>query len=155
MNVPMILPRVLGDDDPLLREVSVPVEEFGEDLAGLAATMTMTMRQWRGLGLSAVQIGTPLRLIVVEVEGELIAMANPVIVRSLDREAVMREGCLSVPPQRHRPVWRPAKCDVEWKNVMGAPQSRSFAGLIARVVQHEIDHLDGVLITDKAWAANS
>lgn len=143
------LPVVLQEGDPLLRERSSEVDEFGDDLRSLVALMLAVIKGGRGRGLAAVQIGVPLRVIVALVDGVPHWMINPVVTRTLRREAVEREGCLSVPPRHWRPVSRPAKCEIDWQDTDGTKHSRGFSGEIARVLQHEIDHLDGVLITDK------
>lgn len=145
--------KVLQDDNPTLRKVSQPVIEFGTDLTNLADRMILTMRVHNGRGLAAIQIGIPTRLIVALADDKLYVMANPVITRRLNREAIEREGCLSVPPRKWRRVSRPAKCEIEWQDTMGNRFSDGFSGESARVLQHEIDHLDGVLIIDKKAVA--
>lgn len=144
--------RILPDTHPLLRVTSAPVTVFDEHLTDLAADMLGVMRASDGCGLAAVQIGLPVNLIIAEAAGELLIMANPTITRKLRRDAVEREGCLSVAPMYWRKIARPAKCDVEWQDLSGERHQRGFSGGLARTIQHEIDHLHGVLITDYAAA---
>jgi peptide deformylase len=139
---------ILPDTDPLLRTVSAPVEAFDAGLVALAQDMATSMIERRGLGLAAVQIGKPIRLIVVNNDGKLLFMANPKISRQLRRLEVEREGCLSVPASKWKRIARPAKCDVSWQSLDGSAQSGTFKNMVARAVQHEIEHLDGILITD-------
>lgn len=140
---------ILRDSDPRLRLVSLDVDDFGPSLRDLVNRMVGAMRVRRGVGLAAIQIGVPSCVIVAETEGELRVMINPKITRKLNRETVAKEGCLSIEPRRWRDVSRPAKCEISWQDVDGAHCSGGFSGLTARVLQHEIDHFDGILITDK------
>jgi peptide deformylase len=95
---------ILPDTDPLLRTVSAPVEAFDAGLVALAQDMATSMIERRGLGLAAVQIGKPIRLIVVNNDGKLLFMANPKISRQLRRLEVEREGCLSVPASKWKRI---------------------------------------------------
>jgi peptide deformylase len=141
---------ILPDSDPILRQVSRPVETFDDDLKRLAASMAEAMMAKRGLGLAAVQIGQPVRLVIVRDRGseELFYMVNPVVSRPLRRLDVKREGCLSVPEAKWKPIARPAKVDCAWCDLDGKEHSQGFSGWLARAVQHEVEHLDGILITD-------
>lgn len=139
---------VLMDDNPILREVSQPVGEFDATLALLADRMKRILADRYALGLAAIQIGVPLRMIVAKLDDGVTVMVNPTITRRLNRNATAREGCLSVLPRNWRNVDRPAKCEVTWQGLDGAQYSGGFSGLDARIIQHECDHLDGVLITD-------
>jgi peptide deformylase len=148
-----VSPIILMDDDPLLRTVSVPVEKFGDALTTLAATMIGVLHEQGGRGLAAVQIGVPLRVLIIR-EGvrpnfTYLAMVNPTLERTLNRFTTEREGCLSVPQFKWGNVSRPAKCDVSWFGVGGQPHRASLTGDTARIFQHEFDHLNGVLMTDK------
>jgi peptide deformylase len=145
--------RILPDTDPLLRTKSASITEFDEALHSLAHEMASAMLERDGLGLAAVQIGHPVRLILVREGEKLLYMANPTITRRLRRDAVEREGCLSVPPVKWKPIARPAKCEAEWQDLSGTSQSGGFSGMLARAVQHEVEHLDGILITDHPRAA--
>lgn len=143
---------ILEDTDPLLRERSAEVVEFGAETEALINTMLASMCIRGGIGLAAIQIGVPLRVVIALVDGVPHALVNPVITRRLNRETIEREGCLSVPPSKWGNVSRPAKCDIRWRDASGTHCAGSFSGKLARVLQHEIDHLDGVLITDKMIA---
>lgn len=141
---------ILPDSDPLLRTTSAPVERFDDALKALAEAMKAAMMKERGLGLAAVQIGHPVRMIIVRDRGseEIIVMVNPVTSRPLRRLDVKLEGCLSVPRSRWRPIARPGKIDCDWFDLDGNPQLGGFSGWLARGIQHEVEHLDGILITD-------
>ena len=142
--------HVLPDTDPLLRTISQPVTVFNFTLRYIADQMDTAMTERAGLGLAAVQIGYPVRLILIKDRdtGTLTFMANPVVTRKLRRDAIEREGCLSVPPSKWRNIARPAKCEAEWQDLDGKPQSGGFSNWLARAVMHEVEHLDGILITD-------
>jgi peptide deformylase len=145
--------EILTEDNPLLREISTPITEFTEVLRGLSFAMFVAMSARNGRGLAAVQVGHPIRLILFRLEeGVTIAMANPRIIRTLNRDEVRKEGCLSIPPFKWKPVARPAKCEIAWQNLEGEEQTRGFTGMDARAVLHEIDHLEGILLTDKSTA---
>lgn len=139
---------ILQDGHPTLRQRSEEVVDFDAELTALAQVMIEVISEHRAQGLAAVQIGIPIRLIVVHVERKWMVMVNPVITRTLNRYAFEREGCLSVRPSLWRDVIRPAKCDITWQDLTGQHHSQTFTGRQARALQHEIDHLDGVLITD-------
>lgn len=145
---------ILMDGDPRLRERSAEVEQFDQGLVELINVMfgVILERRPAARGLAAVQIGTPLRVIVARAGVQLRYMVNPVITRTLNRSTVENEGCLSVRPKDWRPVSRPAKCEIDWQDHTGAKYSEGFSGEWARVLQHEIDHLDGILITDREAA---
>lgn len=146
---------ILQESDPLLRVMSQPIDEFGKWLRDFAWHMNETMQSRHALGLAAIQVAVDKRLILVRDQDthRVIAMANPRIVRTLNRSVVMQEGCLSIgngAPRRW--IDRPAKCEVAWQDLQGAEQTGNFAGWTARAILHEIDHLDGVLMTDKPSA---
>jgi peptide deformylase len=149
---------VLMDDEPLLRTQSAPVlpEHFGFELDRLLNVMVHVAmaRRYPALGLAAVQIGVPVRALIVQVEpGSYRPFINPELTRSLNRFAVDREGCLSVPPSKWGNVSRPAKCDVTWSTPQGEQISETLRGDVARIFQHELDHLNGILMTDRRAAA--
>lgn len=149
----MQAPEILPDTDPRLRLKSESVTEFDTRLRVLVQQMKAAMLSRNGLGLAAIQIGEPLRVILVrEDTHHLIVMVNPVITRTLKREDISKEGCLSIPPHKWKPVARPAKCDVTWQDTDGETYSATFTGITARCVQHEIDHLEGILMTDHPTA---
>lgn len=139
---------ILMDDDPLLRTVSEPVESF--PVTALVELMIETLKERGGLGLAAVQIGVPLRVLVVrEGNREYRPFINPTLDRTLNRFTTEREGCLSIPPRKWGDVSRPAKCDATWFGVDGEKHSDTLTGETARIFQHEFDHLNGILMTER------
>lgn len=145
----MIELTIRTDDDPVLREVSTPITEFTEELRGLSMAMYGAMLARGGLGLAAVQVGIPIRLILIRLQvGTVVAMANPRILRKLNRDEVMQEGCLSIPPFKWKPIARPAKCEIAYQDLEGTEKTMHLSGIDARAALHELDHLEGVLLTD-------
>ena len=134
--------------DAVLRERAVELDErrLAEEAPEIASRMIETMRQAPGAGLAANQVGLPLRLLVVAGE-EPIVMANPQIDRRSGSEEE-EEGCLSVPGVRGR-VKRSAKLVVSFLDLEGKRYEAELGGFAARVVQHELDHIDGVLFLDR------
>ncbi|MCB2211514.1 peptide deformylase [bacterium] len=145
--------KVYGD--PVLRKVAEPVTEFGPELEKLAADMLETMEKGDGIGLAAPQVGLSIRFLVIglpeEVDGErtmrILTMANPEIVAESEELATCEEGCLSL-PEINVQVDRPEAVTVEYQDLKGEKRVLEAEGMLAVVVQHEMDHLDGVLITD-------
>jgi peptide deformylase len=139
--------------DPLLREVSQRVERVDDELRRLIDDMFETMYAAPGVGLAAVQVGVPRRLLVLDVGGDddeerhPISMINPEIVALGSQTRVYEEGCLSIPDVRLE-IERPASVTVRFLDRDGAPQEIVADGLLATAVQHEIDHLNGRLIID-------
>ena len=140
---------ILQDGDPTLRLRSEEVTAFGPELDEFIALMMVITDRNNARCLAAIQIGVPLRVIVARTKDSGMYMINPVITRTLNRDTIEHEGCLSVPQRLWRQVARPAKCDITWQDSEANTHSQTFTGEWARVLQHEIDHLDGVLITDK------
>ena len=139
--------------DPVLRTVAAPVTEFDASLAALAAEMLEAMYAAPGRGLAAPQVGVSRRVFVMDVgwrEGtpEPRALVNPEVAWASEETATREEGCLSIPGTVVA-VTRPARVGLRWQDLDGAPQEGSFEGFAAACVQHEIDHLDGVLVTDR------
>jgi len=143
--------RIIGD--PVLRKRAAAVTSFGAPLKELADRMYDTMADAVGIGLAAPQIGLSMRFLVVGIPEEdteeltLMAFANPRILEQEGR-CVMEEGCLSIPEIRED-VERPARIRLAWQDLDGAAQEAWFEDLEARVILHEMDHLDGVLFTDR------
>ena len=138
--------------DPLLRQVSKPIERFDWQLRKLADDMLATMYDAPGIGLAAVQIGEPLRLIVVDLarEGEPPApqvIVNPTVLSSGSDRSVYEEGCLSI-PDYYADVERPGTVRVAYHDGEGSAREVLADGLLSTCLQHEIDHLDGVLFID-------
>lgn len=138
--------------DPLLRQVSKPVERVDAPLLKFAGDMLDTMYDAPGIGLAAIQVGEPLRLVVIDLakEGEPPAphvFINPEIVATGDDANVHEEGCLSI-PDYYAEVERPATVTVRYLDREGKQQEMQADGLMATCLQHEIDHLNGVLFID-------
>ncbi|MBE1504291.1 peptide deformylase [Rhizobium viscosum] len=138
--------------DPVLRQVSKPIERVDADLQRLSDDMLETMYDAPGIGLAAIQIGVPRRMLVIDLskEGEEkqpLVFINPEIVSSSDERSVYEEGCLSI-PDYYAEVERPANVTVKYLDREGKEQSVEADGLLATCLQHEIDHLNGVLFID-------
>ncbi len=138
--------KIRTDDDPVLRVVARTVKEVNDVTRRTLDDMLETMRHAKGIGLAAPQIGLLHRIIVADIgEGE-VELINPVI-HFREGEAVAEEGCLSLPGLRV-PVRRATRIGVSGLNRLGEPVDLTFENLMARVIQHEVDHLDGTLIKD-------
>ena len=138
--------------DPVLRQVSKPVERVDAPLRKLADDMLATMYDAPGIGLAAIQIGEPLRMLVIDLakEGETPephVFINPEVLESSDQRSVYEEGCLSI-PDYYAEVERPAAVRVKYLDRDGKLQEIEAEGLMATCLQHEIDHLNGVLFID-------
>jgi peptide deformylase len=138
--------------DPVLRQVSKPVERVDGALRKLAGDMLETMYDAPGIGLAAIQIGEPLRMLVIDLAKEEETPAphvfiNPEILESSDQRSVYEEGCLSI-PDYYAEVERPASVRVKYLDRDGKLQEIEAEGLMATCLQHEIDHLNGVLFID-------
>jgi peptide deformylase len=136
--------------DPVLKTKARPVERFDEALRDEARRMGLLMDDALGIGLAATQVGVLHRLLVYRVQNgaPLAALANPVIEWSSKDEEIAEEGCLSL-PSVHVEVERPVHIRVKAQDEYGDPITIEASGLEARVIQHEMDHLDGVLILDR------
>jgi peptide deformylase len=151
-----ILP-IVEVPDPRLRLVSTPVEAVDDDVRGLIGDMFDTMYDAPGIGLAAIQVGVPKRLIVMDLqeeedeEGKPIrhprVFINPEIHEPAEEYSVYTEGCLSVPDQ-FADVERPARCRVTWLDEKGEQHDEVFEGLLATCIQHEMDHLEGIVFLD-------
>lgn len=139
--------RILGD--PILRAKAAPVRVFDAALAELAQDMLETMDDAPGVGLAAPQVGVSTRLFVYDSgePGERGAICNPEITWRSEELVEMEEGCLSI-PEAYFPVTRPASVTVEGVGVDGQPLTITADDVLARIFQHEIDHLDGILFID-------
>lgn len=138
--------------DPVLRLVSKPVERVDAQLLGLADDMLATMYDAPGIGLAAIQVGEPLRMLVIDLakEGEPPEpqiFINPDILAQSDDRSVYEEGCLSI-PDYYAEVERPANVRVGYLDREGKQKELQAEGLLATCLQHEIDHLNGVLFID-------
>lgn len=138
--------------DPLLRQVSTPVEQVDSEIARLADDMLETMYDAPGIGLAAIQVGVSRRMLVIDVsredeENRPLVFINPEVVQSSGDRSIYEEGCLSI-PDYYAEVERPAVVTVNYVDRAGKQQTLEADGLLATCLQHEIDHLDGVLFID-------
>ncbi|WP_375211232.1 peptide deformylase [Hyphococcus sp.] len=148
----MAIKEILTAPDPRLREVSKPVAEVDDALRALMDDMLETMYDAPGIGLAAIQIGVPKRVIVMDLAGkdeepEPRYFVNPEILDPSEEMSVYEVGCLSV-PEFFDEVERPAKCRVKYLDYDGKEQILEAEGLLATCIQHEMDHLEGVLFID-------
>jgi len=142
--------RLIFGPDKTLRQKSEPFTEgeFGDELEALAQSMLKIMRGFGGVGLAAIQLGLPKRILVGEADGEAFALVNPEIKDLSDEVEPFDEGCLSFPMKTFK-IERPSEVTVSYRRPDGTRAEETFMGLAARIVQHEIDHLNGVTILDK------
>ena len=153
----MALMEIVTVPEPVLRKKARKVTDFGPELQALIDDMVETMRNAPGVGLAAPQVASPLRVIVVEfgdeeneeVPPKLFTMVNPEIVRVSEELVVGTEGCLSI-PGFVGDVERLDQITIKGQNRYGKPMRVKASGWLARIFQHEIDHLNGVLFTDRA-----
>ena len=153
----MAIRRIFETPDPVLRQISKPVETFDDTLKTLVTDMLETMYEAPGIGLAAVQVGVPVRLLVIDLQepeqegGEPVrdprVFINPEILWHSDTEVPYTEGCLSVPEQ-YAEVMRPDKIRARWQDEKGKAYEEEIEGLLAVCLQHEMDHLNGVLFID-------
>ena len=140
---------LIGENNKTLRQKSLPVRRINADARSLIEQMRKVMKQNNGVGLAAIQIGEPTRIIVCEIDDKFYTFINPEIIKSFSETSVTEEGCLSL-PNMYGEVERPKKISLKAINFDGKKIKIKAFGLLARVVQHEIDHLDGILFIDKA-----
>lgn len=147
--------KVLDGANPRLRTVSKPVKKINRHIIDVLEDMAQTMYEERGIGLAAPQIGVTRRMIVLDVGDGLMEMINPEIIREEGQQREV-EGCLSFDDERGY-VIRPEKVVVRALDRSGVEHEYTADGLLARVLAHEIDHLDGILFVDKVveWAENA
>jgi peptide deformylase len=153
----MAIRPIFETPDPVLRQISKPVEVFDGELKTLIADMFETMYHAPGIGLAAVQVGVPIRLLVMDLQepeeegGEPVkeprVFVNPEVLWTSDHEVPYTEGCLSVPDQ-YAEVLRPDQIRARWQDESGKQYEEVLDGLLAVCLQHEIDHLNGVLFID-------
>lgn len=139
--------RILTIGEPLLRSISHPVKKFDARLSMILRDMAQTMYDAQGVGLAAPQVGLMRRIVVIDVGEGLVELINPEVIDA-QGEVAMTEGCLSVPGRRGCVV-RPGIVSVRAQDKKGKFFEVKGEGLYARALQHEIDHLDGVLYVDK------
>ena len=144
----MSIRYVVQTGDPVLRQKCTEVKNFNKELCDLLDDMKVTVRAEQGAGLAAPQVGVPLRVVVIDVGEGYFELVNPVII-STKGEQTGAEGCLSVKGKQGT-VTRPNKVKAEYRDRKGKKHKLTADGLFARAVCHELDHLDGILYTDKA-----
>jgi peptide deformylase len=153
----MAIRPIIEVPDPLLRQISTPVETVNDEIRTLVADMFETMYAAPGIGLAAIQVGVPKRVLVIDLqepeeEGskpvrEPRVFINPEIVQASDQEVPYNEGCLSVPDQ-YAEVDRPDRIRARWLDEQGEAHEEEIDGLLAVCLQHEMDHLNGILFID-------
>ena len=147
----MTIKKILTEPDPFLRQVSKNVEKVNEDLRKLMDDMLETMYSAPGIGLAAIQVGVPKRVIVIDLSKDEkktpLYFVNPKVVVKSKNNSTYEEGCLSVPGQ-FAEVDRPDKCHITYLDYNGQRQELKAEGLLATCIQHEIDHLEGILFID-------
>jgi len=148
----MALLDIVTIPDPVLRKISEPVDGMNEDVTKLLDNMLETMYDAPGIGLAAIQVGVPLRAITIDVsreedKREPLFLVNPEIVWRSDEPNIHEEGCLSI-PEYFAEVERPKLVKITYRDYEGKEQEMEADGLLATCIQHEIDHLDGVLFID-------
>ena len=153
----MAIRPIIEAPDPLLRQISTPVEAITPDVEALIDDMFETMYAAPGIGLAAIQVGVPRRILVIDLqdpeeeEGEPVrnpmVFVNPEILRSSETERPYNEGCLSVPDQ-YAEVDRPDSIRARWLDRDGDVHEEELEGMLATCLQHEMDHLEGILFID-------
>ena len=148
----MAVKQILTEPNKFLRQISKPVEKVGDEERKLMDDMLDTMYAAPGIGLAAIQIGIPKRIIVMDIsrdenKKEPRYFVNPVIKNKNDDKSKYEEGCLSVPDQ-FAEIERPNSCEVEYLDYNGKKQLLKADGLLATCIQHEMDHLEGILFID-------
>ena len=148
----MALRKILTEPNEILRKKSLKVEMVDHDLQKLMDDMLETMYAAPGIGLAAIQVGVPQRVIVLDIaqkDGPKNPMyfVNPEIIEKSTNNSIYEEGCLSVPGQ-FAEIARPDKCCVKYLDYHGQPKEIQAEGMLATCIQHEIDHLEGILFID-------
>ena len=148
----MSVKKILIEPNKLLRLVSETVEKVGDEERALMDDMIDTMYNAPGIGLAAIQIGVPKRIIVIDIsrdenEKKPMYFVNPLIKNKNEEKIKYEEGCLSVPDQ-FAEIERPNACEIEYLDYNGKKQILKADGLLATCIQHEMDHLEGILFID-------
>ena len=148
----MAIRTIITEPNKLLRQVSKPVGKVGKEEQKLMKDMLETMYAANGIGLAAIQVGIPKRIIVMDIckeenKKEPRYFVNPIIKNKDPLKATYEEGCLSVPNQ-FADIDRPSKCEVEYLDYNGQKKLLKAEGLLATCIQHEMDHLEGILFID-------
>ena len=145
----MTIRKILTEPDKFLRQKSLPVIEVNDSHRILMDDMLETMYKAPGIGLAAIQVGVPERIIVIDIsrddkKKEPLFFVNPTIISKSTNDATYEEGCLSVPGQ-FAEIDRPDQCHIKYLDYFGKKKELKAEGLLATCIQHEMDHLEGVL----------
>ena len=148
----MAIKNIITEPNKILRQKSSPVNKIEKEEQLLMDDMLETMYDAKGIGLAAIQIGVPKRIIVMDIskndkEKNPMYFVNPVIKNKISETSTYEEGCLSV-PNFFAEVERPKKCEVEYQDYNGVKKILKAEGLLATCIQHEMDHLEGILFID-------
>jgi len=156
----MALLPIVEVPDPRLRQISTPLESVDDEVRSLVADMFETMYAAPGIGLAAIQVGVPKRILVIDLQEpadpedpeskpvrDPRVFINPEIVEHSDHDVPYTEGCLSVPDQ-YAEVDRPDRIRARWLDLDGQPHDEEITGLLGTCLQHEMDHLEGILFID-------
>ena len=148
----MTIRKILTEPDPFLRQKSTNVEKVDSKIRSLMDDMLETMYNAPGIGLAAIQVGVPKRVIVIDLSRDdekknPLHFVNPEIITNSDNNAAYEEGCLSVPGQ-FAEINRPDRCKIKYLDYNGNKNFLDAEGLLATCIQHEMDHLEGILFID-------
>ena len=148
----MTIRKILTEPDPFLRQKSVIVDRVNDEIRSLMDDMLETMYNAPGIGLAAIQVGVPKRVIVIDLSKDNekknpLYFVNPEVITKSKNDASYEEGCLSVPNQ-FAEISRPDKCNVKFLDYEGKEKILEAEGLLATCIQHEMDHLEGILFID-------
>ncbi len=148
----MALREILTEPNKILRQKSLPVKEVNDEVRKLMDDMLETMYAAPGIGLAAIQVGVPKRIIVLDISSKdstknPMYFVNPEIIIKSKNNSTYEEGCLSVPGQ-FAEIDRPDKCHIKYLDYNGQPKEIQAEGMLATCIQHEIDHLEGILFID-------
>ena len=148
----MALKKILTEPNKILRQKSLPVEKVDGELQKLIDDMLETMYAAPGIGLAAIQVGVPKRIIVLDIASKdepknPMCFINPEIIEKSETNSTYEEGCLSVPGQCAE-IDRPSKCYLKYLDYYGQPKELKAEGMLATCIQHEMDHLEGILFID-------
>ena len=147
----MALKNIITVPDPLLKSVSKPVKQITGEIKKLLNDMLETMYKAPGIGLAAVQVGVPIRAVVIDISRDEkknpLLLINPKITWRSEETSIYEEGCLSIPNQ-FAEIERPASCKVEFLDLEDKKKEIKASGLLSTCLQHEVDHLNGILFVD-------
>ena len=148
----MTIKKILVEPDPILRKKCESLEKVDDQVRKLMDDMLETMYKAPGIGLAAIQLGILKRIVVIDISKENekqnpLFLINPVITKKSKNTSIYEEGCLSIPGQ-FAEIERPAECTLKYINYQGKNKELKADGLLATCIQHQVDHLDGILFID-------